>query len=243
MQCTSFILFLQLSFLFTDNVLSPLRDTTLITKTDSDSVEVKPSPTVEVTPAMEVTDKENIEPSISGTKDQISAQQQTNSNPVIIHEPQEKESLPTQSSTHNTDARSPCVAQGEASQEQHLTPKMDVDVCENLLSPLSAQRPVPGSDGTVTEGDSKVTKSNNSRDNNLEAQHFTLSPTTPVRRLSPPKKRHLIRPVQAADLDTDTPPGHTEAPAAATAAAGEWLLEMFIVSHLGVDIGEWTSPF
>lgn len=238
MQCTSFILFLQLSFLFTDNVLSPLRDTTLITKTDSDSVEVKPSPTVEVTPAMEVTDKENIEPSVSGTKDQISAQQQTNSNPVIILEPQEKESLPTQSFAHNADARSPCVAQGEASQEQqHLTPKMDVDVCENLLSPLSAQRPVPGSDGTVTGGDSKVTKSNN-----LEAQRFTLSPSTPVRRLSPPKKRQLLRPVQAADLDPDTPPGHTEAPAAATAAAGEWLLEMFIVSHLGVDVGEWTSP-
>ncbi|XP_050699289.1 protein NEDD1-like isoform X1 [Eriocheir sinensis] len=231
-----------------DNVLSPIRDTTLITKTDSDSVEIKPSPTVEVTPAMEVTDKENIEPSVSDTKDQISVQQQTNANPIIIHEPPEKESLPTQSFSHKADARSPCVTQGKVSQDQHLTPKMDVDICENLHSPLSTQRPIPASDSTVTGGDSKVTKSNTSnisRDSNLPAQYFTMSPSTPSRRLSPPKKRQLLQPVQAADLDPDTPPGHTEAPAATTAAAdtaatshGAPQLQMELVRSCMVDVLE-----
>lgn len=205
-----FILLL-LPHLFPDNLLSPIRDTTLITKIDNDSAEVKPSSTVEtiVSSAMEVTNKENIEPSVPHTKDQFSVLHQTESvPPVSINEPQEIDSSPTQSSQIDV-ALSPHVTL-----EQHFTPKMDFDQCEDIHSPLATQRSIPSSGNTFTGGESKDTKpsiSNNSGESNSLAPYFTMSPTTPSnRRLSPPKKRQFLKPVQASDLDSNTPPRQSE---------------------------------
>lgn len=206
-------------FLFTDNLLSPLRDTTLITNTEIDSAEAKPSP-IEViaSPVVEVTDKENIEPAVSITKDQISVLQQKDSVP-FIYKPQEKESFPTLSS-QKAEATSPCIKPGKVSQELHLTPKMDMEVCENPHSPHGTQGAMPAVDSAATGGQCKVTQPSSSHKS--PAPYFTLSPSTPCnRRLSPPKKRQLLRPVQAADLDADTPPGRSEAPAATDVAEGE----------------------
>lgn len=199
----------------TDNLLSPIRDTTAIAKRESDLTEMQPcSP-------MEVTDKENIEPSVSVTKEQSSALQQTDAVSIIISKPQEKESSPSQSSPQKADARSPCVTLGKVSQEQHVTPKMDLEKCEDTHSTSATHRPTPASDNSIVGGQSRVTKPGTSTNSNSPAPYFTMPPTTPSsRRLSPPKKRQLLMPVQAADLDSDTPPRETETAAATDAALG-----------------------
>ena len=178
---------------------------------------------VTVTSPLDVNDKENIEPLPAVTKEHGSTLQQTECKSVftssIIDAPQMDE--PPSSSCFPQEAivNSPSSTYLKTPQELPFTPKVDPStMCEGTSLPDATQRQtLPPTDTSVTLEGSKGTKSSKNSSTwsypaivTSPASHLTIPFTT---KLSPPKKRQLLRPVKASDLARDTPPETTAAAA------------------------------
>lgn len=221
--------------LFSDNLLSPIRDTTFIERSDSVNSE-SPASQVKLPSTMEVTvsspadiaDKENIEPSAAVAKEHTSTLQQmdykSTVNPSIIDAPQ-REKPPTACFPQEAIVNSPSLTLGRIPQGHPLTPKADSSTrCESSSSPDVTQRltlPTTNSSSIAEEGSKGTNSSICSHPAMVTspASQVTMSLSTPSK-LSPPKKRQLLRPVQASDLAPETPPPQPEAAATSGESCG-----------------------